>query len=175
MPGRSGLDILRDIKGLRPKLPILVLSMHPEDQYGKRVLKTGAAGYMNKGRAPQELIDAVRKILAGGRYVSPTLAEILVWDLDEDTTRPLHETLSNRVFEVVRMIASGNPLAPNTARAILAGISENCIESSVPLKVHAHKLDRRITQEFFDRSSATWRGEQEALLRKIRNIQASTD
>jgi two-component system, NarL family, invasion response regulator UvrY len=107
MPGRSGLDVLRDIKGLRPKLPVLVLSMHPEDQYGKRILKAGAAGYMNKESAPEELIKAIRKVLAGGRYVSPALAERLVWDLNEDVTHPVHETLSDREFEVLRMIASG--------------------------------------------------------------------
>jgi DNA-binding NarL/FixJ family response regulator len=107
MPGRSGLDVLRDIKGMRPKLPILVLSMHPEDQYGKRILKAGASGYMNKESAPEELIKAIRKVLAGGRYVSAALAEKLVMDLNEDTTRPVHETLSDREFEVLRMIASG--------------------------------------------------------------------
>ncbi len=107
MPGRSGLDVLRDIKGMQPKLPILVLSMHPEDQYGKRILKAGASGYMNKESAPEELIRAIRKVLAGGRYVSPALAEKLVMDLNEDVTRPVHETLSDREFEVLRMIASG--------------------------------------------------------------------
>jgi two-component system, NarL family, invasion response regulator UvrY len=108
MPGRSGLDALRDIKAIRPKLPILVLSMHPEDQYGKRILKAGASGYMNKESAPEELIKAIRKVLARGRYVSPALAEKLAWDLNEDVTRPVHETLSDREFEVLRMIASGN-------------------------------------------------------------------
>jgi two-component system, NarL family, invasion response regulator UvrY len=107
MPGRGGLDIILDIKKTRPKLPILVLSMHPEDQYGKRVLKAGAAGYLNKESAPEELIKAVRKVLAGGRYVSPVLAEMLVMDLNEDVTRPVHETLSDREFQVLRMIASG--------------------------------------------------------------------
>ena len=110
MPGRSGLDVLRDIKGMRPKLPILVLSMYPEDQYGRRILKAGAAGYMNKESAPEELIKAIRKVLAGGRYVSPALAEKLVLDLNEDVARPLHETLSDREFEVLRMIASGKTL-----------------------------------------------------------------
>ena len=107
MPGRSGLDVLRDIRGMQPKLPILVLSMHPEDQYGKRILKAGASGYMNKESAPEELIRAIRKVLAGGRYVSPALAERLVMDLNEDVTRPVHEALSDREFEVLRMIASG--------------------------------------------------------------------
>jgi DNA-binding NarL/FixJ family response regulator len=107
MPGRSGLDILRDLKAVRPKLPVLVLSMHPEDQYGKRVLKAGASGYMRKESAPDELIKAIRKVLAGGRYVSPALAEKLAVDLSDDVGRPAHETLSDREFEVLRMIASG--------------------------------------------------------------------
>jgi DNA-binding NarL/FixJ family response regulator len=107
MPGRSGLDILKDIKAVRPKLPVLVLSMHPEDQYGKRVLKAGASGYMRKESAPDELIKAIRKVLAGGRYVSPALAEKLAVDLSDDVGWPSHETLSDREFEVLRMIASG--------------------------------------------------------------------
>jgi DNA-binding NarL/FixJ family response regulator len=107
MPGRSGLDILKDLKAVRPKLPVLVLSMHPEDQYGKRVLKAGASGYMRKESAPDELIKAIQKVLAGGRYVSPALAEKLAVDLNDDLGRPVHETLSDREFEVLRMIASG--------------------------------------------------------------------
>lgn len=107
MPGRSGLDVLKDIKALRPKLPVLVLSMHPEDQYGKRVLKAGAAGYMNKRSAPEELINAIRKLLAGGQYVSPALAERLALDLRHDAAKSAHETLSDREFGVLRMIASG--------------------------------------------------------------------
>ena len=107
MPGRSGVDVLRHLKALRPKLPVLVLSMHPEDQYGKRVLKAGASGYMNKESAPEELIKAVRKLLSGGRYVSPTLAETLAADLGRDDGRPAHERLSDREFEVLRQMASG--------------------------------------------------------------------
>jgi two-component system invasion response regulator UvrY len=107
MPGRSGLDVLRDLRGLRPKLPVLVLSMHPEDQLGKRVLRAGASGYMNKESAPEELIKAVRKVLEGSVYVSPALAERLALDLRENAGRSLHETLSEREFEVLRMLASG--------------------------------------------------------------------
>ncbi|MGO8786713.1 MAG: response regulator [Terriglobia bacterium] len=111
MPGRSGLDVLRDLRGLRPALPVLVLSMHPEDQLGRRVLKAGASGYMNKESAPEELIKAVRKVLAGGTYVSPALAERLAMDLHEDSGRPLHETLSDREFEVLRLIGSGKAVS----------------------------------------------------------------
>jgi two-component system invasion response regulator UvrY len=111
MPGRSGLDILSDIKAVRPKLPVLVLSMHPENQYGKRALKAGASGYMKKESAPEELIKAIRKVLAGGRYVSSALAEKLAVDLNDDLLRPVHEVLSDREFEVLRMMASGKTVS----------------------------------------------------------------
>jgi two-component system, NarL family, invasion response regulator UvrY len=107
MPGRNGLEVLRDLRATRPKLPILVLSMHPEAQYGKRALKAGASGYLNKESAPDELIKAIRKVLAGGRYVSPMLAEKLAFALTEDVEQPIHETLSDRELEVLRMLASG--------------------------------------------------------------------
>lgn len=107
MPGRSGLDVLQDIKAVRPRLPVLILSMHPEEHYAKRVLRAGASGYMNKETAPDELVTAVRKLVAGGRYVSGSLAELLARDLGEDPRRPLHEGLSDREFEVLRMLASG--------------------------------------------------------------------
>ena len=107
MPGRSGLDVLKELKAVRPKLPVLMLSMHPENQYGKRTLQAGACGYLEKENAPEELIRAIRKVLAGGRYVSPALAEKLAFDLNEDQRQPSHETLSDREFEVLRMIALG--------------------------------------------------------------------
>lgn len=107
MPGRSGIDVLRELKRQRPKLPVLVLSMHPEEQYGKRVLKAGASGYLNKESAPEELIRAIHKVVAGGRYVSQALAEKLAWDLGAQGEQPLHEALSDRELEVLRMIASG--------------------------------------------------------------------
>lgn len=111
MPGRSGLDILKDLKKLRPKLPVLFLSMHPEDQLGKRALKAGASGYMNKESAPEELIKAIRKVLAGGLYVSATLAEKLALDLGAKTEQPLHERLSDRELEVLRLIGSGKAIS----------------------------------------------------------------
>src|SRR2546427_3464454 len=106
MPGRSGLDILADLKSLRPELRVLILSMHPEDQYGKRALKAGAFGYLKKECAPEELIQAIRKILAGGRYVSAALAERLAADLSGDTQKQPHETLSPREFEILCMIGA---------------------------------------------------------------------
>jgi two-component system invasion response regulator UvrY len=107
MPGRSGLDVLRDLRKLRPKLPVLVLSVHPVDQLGPRALRVGASGYMNKESAPEELIGAVRQVLEGGVYVSPTLAVRLALDIHENAGRLPHETLSDREFEVLRMLALG--------------------------------------------------------------------
>lgn len=107
MPGLSGLDILDELRRLRPKLPILFLSMYPEEQYARRALKSGAAGYLTKDSIPEELKEAVRRILAGGRYVSATLAEKLAFDLGRGADTPAHELLSDREFQVLRMIASG--------------------------------------------------------------------
>src|SRR6266566_1671604 len=99
MPGKSGLDILDDLKHLRPKLPVLFLSMHPEEQYARRALKAGAAGYLTKESVPEELKTAVKRVLTGGRYVSATLAEKLASDLRRGADLPVHELLSDREFE----------------------------------------------------------------------------
>jgi len=111
MPGRSGLEVLREIKKSRPKMPVLVLSMHPEDQFAVRVLKAGAAGYMTKESAPEELVGAIKKVVAGGRHVSTALAELMAAYLTMDTKRPPHEALSNREFQVMRQIASGKTVS----------------------------------------------------------------
>jgi two-component system invasion response regulator UvrY len=107
MPGRSGLDVLLHLKRERPSLPVLVLSIHPEDQYAVRVLKAGACGYLTKESAPDQLIAAIRKVVIGGKYVSPSLAEKLAFDLESDVDKPLHETLSDREYEVLCQIALG--------------------------------------------------------------------
>jgi len=110
MPGRSGLEILRDVKASHPRLPVIILSVQPEDQYAMRCLRAGASAYINKDSAPEELAQATKKILGGGRYVSPQLADTLVARLDEPTDKPLHELLSDREYEVMKMIATGVPL-----------------------------------------------------------------
>ncbi|HSB79260.1 MAG TPA: response regulator transcription factor, partial [Candidatus Methylomirabilis sp.] len=110
MPGRSGLDVLPELKAQRPKLPVLVLSMHPEDPYGMRALKLGAAGYLCKDSAAEELVGAIRKVVSGRRYISASLAERLAMDLAIDSGRPLHEILSAREQQVLRMIATGKSL-----------------------------------------------------------------
>jgi two-component system invasion response regulator UvrY len=107
MPGRSGLEVLREIKKSKPKLPVLVLSMHPENQFAVRVLKRGASGYMTKESAAVELVGAIKKVLAGGRYVSASLAEKLATYLASDNQKPPQELLSDREFQVLRLIASG--------------------------------------------------------------------
>jgi DNA-binding NarL/FixJ family response regulator len=110
MPGRSGMDVLRDVKHTYPRLPVIILSCQPEEQYAVRCLRAGAAAYINKESAPEELAMATKKILSGGRYVSTSLAEKLIANLDESASKPLHELLSNREYEVMRMIAAGVPL-----------------------------------------------------------------
>jgi DNA-binding NarL/FixJ family response regulator len=110
MPGRSGMDVLRDVKHTYPRLPVIILSCQPEDQYAVRCLRAGAAAYINKESAPEELAIATKKILGGGRYVGASLAEKLVASLDESFDKPLHDLLSDREHEVMRMIASGTAL-----------------------------------------------------------------
>ena len=110
MPGRSGLEVLKEIKRERPKLPVLILSMHPEDQVAVRLLKAGASGYMTKESAPEELVGAVNKAVAGGRYVSVPLAEKLASLIVRDVQAAPHESLSDREFLILRLIASGKPV-----------------------------------------------------------------
>jgi DNA-binding NarL/FixJ family response regulator len=110
MPGRSGMDVLRDVKQAYPRLPVIILSVHPEDQYGVRCLRAGASAYINKESAPEELAIATKKILSGGHYISTSLQEKLIANLDEPVDKPLHELLSDREYEVMRMIAAGVPL-----------------------------------------------------------------
>jgi DNA-binding NarL/FixJ family response regulator len=137
MPGRSGLDLLGDLRQTQPKLPILVLSMHGEDQFGKRVLKAGAAGYMNKESAPEELVKAIQKVLAGGRYVSTALAEKLAVALHQDDDgRPIHETLSSREFEILRMIASGKTVSQIAGELHLGPTTVSTYRTRILGKMH---------------------------------------
>jgi two-component system, NarL family, invasion response regulator UvrY len=119
MPGRSGLDALHEIKQVYPKLPVLVLSVYSEDLYGIRVLKAGAAGYLAKSAAPDELIKAIRAILLGKKYITPTIAEKLVSIMDMESDKPLHEYLSDREFEVFKLIAMGKSVSEIAASANL--------------------------------------------------------
>lgn len=111
MPGRTGLEVLAEIRRTRPRLPVLVLSMHPEDQFAMRVLKSGASGYMTKESAPAELVGAIKRVLAGGRYVSVALAEQMAAYLTTDGQAPPHERLSDREFLVLRRLAAGRTVS----------------------------------------------------------------
>lgn len=106
-PGKSGLDILKDLKQEFPKLPVLILSMHPEDRFATRSLMAGASGYLTKDCAADELIRAIRRVVSGRKYVSASLSEQLASHLESDAGKPLHETLSNREYQVLCLIALG--------------------------------------------------------------------
>ena len=130
---QSGLEVLKELKRIRPALRVLILSMHSEEQYARRAFKAGAAGYITKDSPRAELVRALNKVAAGGRYVSHALAEELVIDLERGSDRPPHETLSNREFEVLRLIASGKtvgqiaellPLSDRTVSTYRARILE---------------------------------------------------
>ena len=111
MPGRSGLDVVRDMKQNFPKIPVLILSIHPEEQYGIRVLKAGAAGYLSKEAATHELINAVKRVLQGRKYISASIAEKMADELDQDSSKPPHETLSDREFHVFKLLAEGKGIS----------------------------------------------------------------
>jgi DNA-binding NarL/FixJ family response regulator len=134
LPGAAGLDVLKELLRLRPKLPVLVLSMHPEEQLAVRVLRAGAAGYLTKKTAAADLLRAVRKVLAGGRYLSPALAERLAAEIRSDSQKAPHETLSDREYQVFRLLALGNTVKR---------ISEKLAVSPQTVSTHrSHILDK---------------------------------
>lgn len=107
MPGRNGLEILEQLHNEKPALPVLILSMYPEEQYAVRALRAGASGYLTKMSAPDELITAIRKVYWGGRYVSDSLSERLASELGRNARRPSHDELSNREYQIMCQLASG--------------------------------------------------------------------
>ena len=108
---RNGLDVLKELQQLRPRLPVLILSMHAEEQYARRAFRAGAAGYITKDSSRAELVTALNKVIHGGKYISPMLAEKLVIDMNRDTGQPLHEALSDRELEVMSLIGSGKTVS----------------------------------------------------------------
>jgi two-component system invasion response regulator UvrY len=120
MPDHSGLDILKQLRSERPKLPVLVLSIYSEDQYALRVLKAGASGYLTKDSAADELVKAIRKVVSGGTYVSAFLAERLAFEIGADSSKLPHETLSDREFQVLRLIAAGKSVTEIAAELSLS-------------------------------------------------------
>lgn len=120
LPGRGGLEVLKDIKEEAPRLPVLILSMHAEEQYAVRAIRAGAAGYLTKEAAPEMLVVAIRRVVSGGRYISSELAERLATELTVDAPRALHALLSDREFEVLRLIASGQTVGDIADRMSLS-------------------------------------------------------
>jgi two-component system, NarL family, invasion response regulator UvrY len=110
MPGLSGLDLIKQLRAEFPELPLLVLSMHPEDQYAVRVLRAGVSGYLTKETAETDLVTAIRRVASGGRYLTPVMAEALLSHLDTPSAEAPHLALSDREFQVLRLIASGKPV-----------------------------------------------------------------
>jgi len=107
MPDKSGLEVLKELKMAHPERPVLMLSIHPEEQYAVRSLRDGASGYITKGSATNEMLDAIRKVISGGKYISSSLAEKLAFGMIDGSVKPIHESLSNRENHVMRMISKG--------------------------------------------------------------------
>jgi DNA-binding NarL/FixJ family response regulator len=124
--GRSGLEVLKDLKQIRPRLPVLILSMHAEEHYARRAFKGGAAGYITKDSPRAELLHAIKTVIKGGKYVSPALANKLVFDIERGSDRPPHEDLSDREFEVIKLIGSGKTV---TEIAALLSLSDKTIST----------------------------------------------
>lgn len=143
LPGKSGLEILKDVKQDRPDLPVLILSMHPEDRFAVRALKAGAAGYVTKDSAVTDLIKAIRKVVQGRKYVSASLAEKLVFELESGTDKPLHESLSDREYQVMRMIAGGKTIKEISSELFLSPSTVNTYRTRILEKMNM-KTDAEI-------------------------------
>lgn len=136
MPGRSGLDALQQIKQLHPNLPVLILSIHPEEQYALRVLKAGASGYLSKDMAPDELVNAVKKVMLGKKYITASVAEKLAATLDQDHNKPLHEFLSDREFNVLKMLAAGRSVSEIAESLFLSVTTVSTYRSRIMAKMN---------------------------------------
>jgi DNA-binding NarL/FixJ family response regulator len=136
LPDTSGLEVLKRIKAHWPKTPVLVLSVYGEDQYGIRMLKAGAAGYLTKASAPEKMIEAVERILSGGHYISPIIAERLVLKTAREVAEEPHETLSNREYEVFRMIVSGMTVSQIAKTLLLSVKTVSTHRSRILAKMH---------------------------------------
>lgn len=132
MPGRSGLDAMQQIRLTHPKLPVLIMSIYPEEQYAKRLLKAGAAGYLSKDAATEDLANAVRQVLQGRKYISPSVAQIIAGDIGQDAAdKASHESLSNREFEIFKLIASGKSVSE---------IADKLFLSSATISTHRARI-----------------------------------
>jgi DNA-binding NarL/FixJ family response regulator len=154
LPGKSGLEFMKEVKLVYPKLPVLVLSVQSEDQYAIRMLKAGASGYLTKDRTPEELVTALTKLLEGKKYISESVAEQVLWQLKPGADKSVHERLSDREFEVLRLIAQGTVpkdmcvqlnLSPRTVSTYRARLL-----SKLNLKNNAQLVQYAITNKLFD-------------------------
>ena len=138
MPGRSGLDVVEFIKQHYPKTPVLILSIHPEEQYAIRALKAGAAGYLSKDTAAEELVKAVQRVLMGRKYISLTLAEQMADDLENENGKVPHETLSNRELHVFKLIAIGQSLSEIADTLSLSITTVSTYRTRIMAKMNIH-------------------------------------
>jgi DNA-binding NarL/FixJ family response regulator len=136
LPDRSGLEVLKAIKKAHPVLPVLVLSMYPVDQYALRVLRAGGAGYLTKESAPDQLLEAVRRVTSGMRYITPEVAECIALDWNRNPIQSAHETLSDREFEVMRLIASGKSVGDIAKELTLSVKTVSTYRTRVLQKLH---------------------------------------
>lgn len=154
LPGISGLETLKEIKKSTPELPVLIVSIHSEDQYALRVLKAGASGFLTKNSAPEELVNAINIVIEGRKYITPTLAEKLAVNLELGTEKPPHERLSDREYQVMRMLASGNSVKQIAAELSLSAktISTNRarILKKMQMKTTAEIIRYAIKQNLVD-------------------------
>lgn len=135
MPGRSGLEGLQQIKQIKPKIPVLILSIHPEGQYAVRVLKSGAAGYLSKDLAPDELVIAVQRVLSGKKYITEAVAEKLASIVNRDSNKMLHEILSDREFAVLKSLATGKSISDIAESMILSVTTVSTYRSRILVKM----------------------------------------
>jgi two-component system, NarL family, invasion response regulator UvrY len=149
MPGRSGLDILQQIRHSHPKLPILILSMYPEDQYAIRVLRAGASGYLNKNSAPEELVKAINQVLLGKKYITPSIAEKLAASFDQDAQKFTHESLSDREFEVLKLLAAGKSVSDISEQISLSASTISTYRARIMTKLNL-KTNADLTMYSFE-------------------------
>lgn len=138
MPGKNGLDVLKEIKSICPETKILIMTMMPEDQFAKRTLKAGASGYLTKESAADELITAIRRIASGRKYVSQSLAEKLAQDLDDTVDKPIQDLLSDREFQVMKMMASGKSQTDIANELSISTSTVNTYRSRILEKLNLH-------------------------------------
>ncbi len=145
MPGRDGIDVLKQLRQLNPHLQVLILSMYPEDQYAARAIKGGASGYLTKNKASAELIEALRRIASGRKYISADVAEQLAIDLERGEEKPLHQKLSDREYQVMCMLASGKTVGQISEELAISVSSVSTMRARI-LKKFGMKTNAELTR-----------------------------